>query len=147
MDAPRSRVEREMKGRKSPEKSCINEFITILSNRISIFLGDPLGSCRIYLLRTWEIGDIYQLTIALHKLKFARGMPLLTPKFLGVHAHSWATLSTLVKLSRQQNRKNLMHSGLMWDTSHMQGNLHHKSIQIRWVKRLWHVMIIISSNS
>ena len=44
--------EREMKGRKSPKKIiCTSEFVTNLSNWISTFLGDPLGTCRVYLLR------------------------------------------------------------------------------------------------
>ena len=130
---------------------CISELVTILNNWISFFLGNHLGSCSICLLRRWKIGDIYQSTTVLHMLKFWGSRPLYAPKFLHVHTHSWAILSPLVNISRQQSKKNknkkLMHSGLMWDTSHMQETFHHNSIQARSVAGLWHATIIISSNS
>ena len=146
--------EREMKGKKKKKKItwnfCINGLVTILINWISFFLGNHLGSCSICHLRRWKIGDIY------HRLLSSICWSFGGAGFY-IHPNSWMCMLTAEQPSvlwwispdskAKKKKKKLMHSGLMWNTSHMQETLHHNSIQTRSVKGLWHTMIIISSNS
>ena len=146
-----------MKGKKKKKKKitwnfCINGLVTILNNWISFFLGSRLGPCSICLLRRWKIGYIYHQLLSSICWSFGGADFYILP-------NSWMYMLTAEqpsvlwwifpdsKKNKQTNKKKkLIHSGLMWNTSHMQETLHHNSIQTRSVKGLWHAMIIISSN-
>lgn len=146
---------REMNGKKKKKKKitwnfCISELVTILNNWISFFLGNHLGSCSICLLRRWKIGDIYQPTTVLHMLKFWGQVLYMHPNscmYILTMSNPQSFGEYLQTAKQEKKNKKLMHSGLMWDTSHMQETFHHNSIHARSVEGLWHATIIISSNS